>query len=58
MDYHELDMLCGNLQEELNVMIIRMKRLEQINEELTRENNMLREQSRSLERQVYNGNTM
>jgi len=58
MNYHELDVLCGNLQEEINVMKTRMDRLEEINKMLSDECNALREQLRHAEAQVYNGNTM
>lgn len=58
MDYHDLDVLCANLQEEVNVMKKRMDTLERMNKMLNDECNALRQQLKYAEAQVYNGNTM
>jgi len=58
MDYHELDVLCGNLQEEINVMKMRVERLENVNKMLSDECAALRDQLKYAEQQVYNGPTM
>ena len=58
MNYHELDVLCGNLQEEISVMKNRMDRLEEINQMLNEECSALRQQLKYAESQVYNGTTM
>ena len=58
MNYHELDVLCGNLQEEVNIMKQRVDRLEEMNIMLNEECNALRQQLKFAEAQVYNGTTM
>jgi chaperonin cofactor prefoldin len=58
MNYHELDVLCGNLQEEINLMKKRMDNLELMNQMLNEECNALRQQLKYAEQQVYNGSTM
>jgi chaperonin cofactor prefoldin len=58
MNYHELDVLCGNLQEEINLMKKRMDNLESMNQMLNEECNALRQQLKYAEQQVYNGSTM
>lgn len=58
MNYHELDVLCGNLQEEVNLMKVRVERLEQMNKMLSEECDALRQQLKYAEQQVYNGTTM
>jgi len=58
MNYHELDVLCGNLQEEINVLKKRMDTLENMNKMLSEECNALRQQLKHTEAQVYNGSTM
>jgi len=58
MNYHELDVLCGNLQEEVNLMKVRVERLEQMNKMLNEECDALRQQLKYAEQQVYNGTTM
>ena len=51
MDYHELDLLCANLELE-------NKELKAKNKMLEEECSAMREQLRNLERHVYNGPTM
>jgi len=51
MDYHELDMLVAQLEQEKKELEKRVKLAEQ-------ECAALREQINNLERQVYNGPTM
>ena len=51
IDYHELDVLCANLELE-------NKELKAKNKMLEEECSALRDQLRNLERQVYNGPTM
>lgn len=51
IDYHELDMMVVTLEQEIKDLKYRIEQLES-------ENAILREQSRNLERQVYNGPTM
>lgn len=58
MDYHELDVLCGNLQEELRIMQKRVEQLENFNKMLSDECAALRDQLKYAEKQVYNGTTM
>jgi chaperonin cofactor prefoldin len=58
MNYHELDVLCGNLQEEINVLKKRMDTLENMNKMLSEECDALRQQLKYAESQVYNGSTM
>ena len=51
MDYHELDVLCGQLEQE-------NKELKAKNEMLEQECAALRDQLKYAEAQVYNGPTM
>ena len=51
MDYHELDLMVAELESQIKILVKRI-------EELERENNMLRDVARNLERQVYRGSTM
>lgn len=51
MDYHELDLMVAELESQIKILVKRI-------EELERENNMLRDVARNLERQVYRGPTM
>jgi hypothetical protein len=41
MDYHELDVLCGNLQTELNNLTKRVNKLEERNIQLEKECSLL-----------------
>ncbi len=58
MDYHELDVLCGNLQTELDNLTKRVNKLEERNIQLEKECSLLRDQLRYAEAQVYSGPTM
>ena len=58
MDYHELDVLCGNLQTELDNLTKRVNKLEERNIQLEKECSSLRDQLRYAEAQVYSGPTM
>lgn len=51
MDYHELDMMVAQLEQEVKELKVRLQFAEE-------DNNALRQQVRDLEAQVYNGKTM
>lgn len=54
----DLQSLIKALEEELNVMIMRVERLEKFNTMLNDECTALRQQLKYAEQQVYNGTTM
>jgi chaperonin cofactor prefoldin len=54
----DLQSLIKALEEELNVMLMRVERLEKFNTMLNDECASLRQQLKYAEQQVYNGSTM
>lgn len=56
-EFIKLDLLAGELQQEINNLYRRVAEIERLNVMLTEECNALRDQNRQLESQVYSGKT-
>jgi regulator of replication initiation timing len=57
-DFIKLDLLCGDLQSQINDLYRKCVALEAENKMLQQECSALRDQLRYAEQQVYNGSTM
>jgi hypothetical protein len=57
-DFIKLDLLCGDLQGQINDLYRKCVKLEEQNKMLEKECSALRDQLKYAEQQVYNGTTM
>jgi peptidoglycan hydrolase CwlO-like protein len=57
-EFIKLDLLCGDLQSQINDLYRKCVKLEEQNKMLEDECNALRQQLKYAESQVYNGSTM
>lgn len=57
-EFIKLDLLCGDLQSQINQLYNKCVKLEERNKMLEKECSALRDQLQYAEKQVYNGSTM